>query len=72
MANFDKLVEGQILHDYHKEKAGNTRMSRVGHWTVRIISINKENRTATCSWNGNSPRTWSERRIKKLLVNPRK
>ncbi len=72
MAAFDKITEGQVLHDYHREKMGHTTMTREGHWTVTVVSVDPETRTAQCSWNGNRPRTYTERMLGRLRVNPKK
>ncbi len=52
---FDKLVEGSTLYDIHSETMGNTTLRRLGYWPVTIISIDREERSAMVSWNGNPP-----------------
>lgn len=71
MANIEKIRPGQILHDYHRQKAGNSRMTREGHWLVRVIEIDLIKRRAWCSWNNNPPDWLSETAIKKLRIKAR-
>lgn len=66
MASFDRIKPGDVLYDVHREKMGNTTMSRLGCWEVRVISVDQEKRTAECSWNGNRPRTYYEANINRL------
>ena len=61
---FEKIKEGMILYDVHKHKMGNTTMSSVGVWPVRIIEL-KDN-GAIVSWNHNEPQHWSRYQLEKL------
>jgi hypothetical protein len=63
---FEKLQPGMVLYDVHSHKMGNTTMTSIGVWTVRVISVDHEKRKAICSWNGNPPMTYYERGIAKL------
>lgn len=63
---FEKLEEGMTLLDVKRTKMGNTTMSQWSEWEVKIVSIDREKRTAVVSWNGNPPTTWNERSLKKL------
>lgn len=64
MASFDRIKEGQILHDYHRYKEG--------HWMVRVVAIIPERRIAMCSWNGNPPQRYTEKMIHRLRVSEKK
>jgi len=64
--SFDKLVPGMRLHDVHSYRMGNTTMSALGCWPVRVISVDSVNRRAMVSWNGNPPESWGERRLRRL------
>jgi hypothetical protein len=66
MVAFSTIKPGDVLYDCHRTKMGNTTMSRMGTWTVHIISIDTERRMAMVSWNGNMPSRWTERQISKL------
>jgi len=66
MASFDRIKAGDILYDVHREKMGNTTMSRLGCWDVLVVSVDHEKRTAMCRWNYNAPRLYTERSIKRL------
>lgn len=76
MASLDKIKPNQILHDYHRYKTGHitmtkgkpTAMTKEGHWLVKVLEVDLENRRALCSWNGNREEWWSETRIKRLRV----
>lgn len=63
---FEKLKPGMILYDVGRHKMGNTTVSTVAVWLVRVISVDAEKRTAVVSWNGNKPKTYQERGISKL------
>jgi len=66
MPKFHTVKAGDVLWDVHREKMGNTTMSRLGAWQVRVISIDYENETAMCSWNTNPPRLYFKRGIERL------
>ena len=68
MASVNKIQAGQILHDYHNYKAGNTNMRVEGHWIVKVIQVDKENKRALCSWNGNAPQWYNSKRLSKLRI----
>lgn len=68
MASIERIKPGQILHDYHRYKMGNTNMSTEGHWRVEVIEVDVENMRALCSWNGNPPKWLGEASIKKYKV----
>lgn len=63
---FDLIEPGMTLLDIHSEKMGNTTMSELGSWPVKIISVDKLKRTAVASWNGNPPETWYARDLQRL------
>lgn len=66
MASFDRIKVGDVLYDVHREKMGNTNMTRLGCWEVRVVEIDTEKRQALCSWNHNPPRWYTERGLSKL------
>lgn len=63
---FEKIEPGMTLYDRHRERMGNTTMTRMGEWPVKIISVDTERRTAQVSWNGNRAETWRENRLRRL------
>jgi hypothetical protein len=65
---FEKIQPGMVLWDRHREKMGNTTMSRLGEWRVEVISVDAAHRNAVVSWNHNAPRVWSERQLTKLYA----
>lgn len=54
----EKLKAGDVLYDCHREKAGNTTMSRDGVWEVYVREVGTDERGAWAllAWNGNPPR----------------
>lgn len=78
MINPDLVKVGDELYDVHREKMGNTKMSRLGCWRVRVISIEDRSTTTgrtyrawTVSWNGNPPRVYYREQIARLRRSPK-
>lgn len=69
---FDKVEPGMVLLDIHSHRVGNTTMRELGCWKVRVISVDRANRTALCSWNDNHPKTYYERDFRRLYTKPTK
>lgn len=63
---FEKLKPGMVVYSVGKQKMGNTTLTTTTVWTVQIISVDQESRTAVASWNGNPPRKYYEHDIAKL------
>lgn len=63
---FEKIEAGMTLYDRHRERMGNTTMTSIGEWKVRVISVDPVNRSAVVSWNGNRPEEWYDWQLKKL------
>lgn len=63
---FEKVEPGMTLYDRHRYRMGNTTLTSIGEWEVRVISVDKEARTAMCSWNGNPPRRYYARDFERL------
>jgi hypothetical protein len=66
MASFDRIKPGDILWDVHREKMGNTTMSRQGCWRVEVVSVDREKRTAVVRWNSNPQQIYSEYSLGRL------
>jgi hypothetical protein len=73
---------GDILHDVHRVKAGNTTMSIEGYWTARVTAVADDGSWAEASWNSNPakryhstmPKSWRRRPkewISQRLFEPR-
>ena len=60
---FDNIIPNMVLYDVHSYRMGNTCLRSVGVWTVVILSVDKDSRSAMVSWNGNSPEKYTERRL---------
>ena len=63
---FSTVKAGDILYSVSSGRAGNTSMSRVNVWPVRVISIDHEKGQAQCSCNNNPVRTYSRSQIERL------
>ncbi len=68
MPKFSTIKAGDVLFDVHREKMGNTRMSRLGCWTVEVLEVNHDEGWALCRWNGNAP----ERKYRRALARYRR
>lgn len=66
MASFSAIKVGDVLWDCRRQKMGNTTMSRMACWKVRVLEIDPEKRRARCSWNSNTPTWWGEYQLKPL------
>ena len=66
MAAFDRIKPGDVLYDARRVQMGNTTMRRLACWKVLVISVDREKRTADCSWNSNPVRTYREAWLGKL------
>ncbi len=69
----EKLAQGLTVYDVGRQKMGNTNMTTVCVWRVRIHSIDSEKEQVTASWNGNKPQvffknTWSKWRLKEPVL----
>jgi len=63
------LKPGMTVYDVGRHKMGNTTISTVTVWAVRIVSVDIENETAIASWNGNSAKSFRGRVISKWRKN---
>lgn len=62
----EKLKPGMIVYDVGRTKMGNTTMTTVSVWKVRIISVDLEKRSCVAVWNMfNKEKTFYERSISK-------
>jgi hypothetical protein len=57
---------GDVLYDARRTKMGNTTMSTLSVWEVRIIEIDHAAGAALVSWNGNPPKRYSSREVVRL------
>lgn len=60
---FEKITPGTSLWEVVTGKMGNTTISTVYVYEVKIISVCPETRTAVVSWNHNNPETWGHHRL---------
>jgi hypothetical protein len=61
----DKLQPGQIVYDVGRVKMGNTTISTVAVWNVRIVSVDVDAGTVVASWNSNPERKYYGREIRR-------
>jgi hypothetical protein len=64
MVAFSTVKVGDVLYDCRRQRMGNTTMSRMETWLVRVIEVDAEKRRALVSWNSNAPRWTDERDLK--------
>lgn len=64
MVAFTSVKAGDMLWDCRKVKAGNTTMTRLSCWRVKVIEVTEDG--AMCSWNGNPPRKYYPRQFNAL------
>jgi len=62
---FEKLQPGMTVYDVGRHKMGNTTLTTVAVWSVRVLEVDAEHRRVVASWNTNTPRTFHERDVKK-------
>ena len=55
----EKLKPGMTVYSVSRQKMGNTTLSTVCVWPVRVVSVDLENMTVEASWNSNKPRSFS-------------
>lgn len=72
MIKFELIKAGDVLYDVHREKMGNTNMSRLGCWEVKIESVDPATRSAMVRWNWNQPERWHASQLRKLRRSPPK
>ncbi len=71
---YEKIKAGDVLYDVHRQRMGNTMMSREEYWSVAVKEVGFTHypetgvtyRWAIVSWNGNREEKWNERRLEKL------
>ena len=61
---FEKLQSGMTAYSVGRHKLGNTNMSTVAVWPVRVLEVDADTRSVTASWDGNKSRTFYERDVK--------
>lgn len=72
MVAFNTIKPGDVLYQTQRMKMGNTTMTTLRTFTVRIESVDAEKRTAMARWNGNFPVRYGERQLAKLRRTPPK
>lgn len=70
--SWDAVKAGDVLWDRHRTKMGNTKMRRMGEWTVKIVSIDHAAGRAVVRWNGNPERVYFRRQVERLFRNQMK
>lgn len=56
MIKTSDLKVGDVLHDVHSTRMGNTTMRCEGHWTAKVMAVDEDGSWADVSWNGNEAR----------------
>lgn len=61
MATISKLKPGQIVYSVERRRMGNTTLTTISVYDVRIIEVHE--RHVTASWNGNRPQDFYRHEI---------
>lgn len=67
---FEKVTAGDTYYDCHRRRMGNTTMSKMGVWPIRVISVDHAAGFAMCSWNSNAATKYTAFRFAKLRRHP--
>lgn len=62
---FESLKPGMTVWDVGRHRMGNTTISTLSVWYVKILSVNPGDRTVMASWNGNAYKSYGEHQIKR-------
>lgn len=65
---FEKIQPGMVLLDIHKQQMGNTTISAWGLWEVYVVSVDLNDRSAMCRWNGNKEKRFTEHQLTRLYT----
>lgn len=70
MATISRLKPGQVVWEQHKTRQGNTTMSKMGTWSLKIIEVHADADPpyVIASWNCNPPRRYYERSVRTWKV----
>lgn len=69
---FESIKANDVLYDVRRTKMGNTTMTRLSCWEVKIVSVDPAKRTAVVRWNWNQPEMWHAHQLAKLRRSPPK
>lgn len=61
----ENMQPGQQVWSVQRHKMGNTTITTVSLYPVRIVSVDLKDRTVTASWNSNPQRVYREADAKK-------
>ena len=64
--NPDTVEVGDVLWDCHRHKMGNTNMSEMGCWEVKVLEVSADHKEFKVSWNMNPAKTYYRPQIAKL------
>ncbi len=67
---FEKLKPGMTLYDVVRHKMGNTTLTTVAVFAVRVLEVDAERRRVVASWNSNAPRTFYAHNVAKWREKP--
>ena len=59
----EKLKPGMVVYDVGRHKMGNTTISTVAVWEVRIISVDVASGIVQAIWNSNDAQTYRQHQI---------
>ena len=68
MAVISRIKPGQTLYSLTRQKMGSTTVSHVAVHPVYVREVDPEGRFVLASWNGNPPRKFFVREVKRWRV----
>lgn len=72
MVAINTVKAGDVLYDCRRQKMGNTTMSQMATWEVRVKEIDTDHTRIFASWNGNAPKWMYRREVERLRRTPYK
>lgn len=67
---FENIKAGMVLYEVSRHRMGNTTMSTLGTYHVRVMEVDADRRRALVSWNSNRPEWHGESYFAKLKAEP--
>lgn len=68
MVAFHTVQAGDTLYECRRQKMGNTTMSRMGCWDVKVIEVHEH--YVLASWNSNRPERFGRSKVEKWRRSP--
>jgi len=72
MVAISTVKPGDVLYDVGRVKLGHVNSSRMAVARVNVISVDHADGSAIVRWNGNAPKTYYARDLRRLVRTPPK